>query len=392
MESSYHTLPIQYKDYAVWQQSGRYLESMALQRAFWQDKFENVPGHLQLPTDYSRPALKSYEGAHLPFSVDQELVKHLKQRAEDLDTTLFVVMLSVYNLFLSKICNQQDVTIGTPVSGREHADLEGVMGMFINTLPLRNTVDWQWTFDQLVAQVKASVIAAFDHKMYPFELLLESLDLERDTSRNPLFDVLFSFENFDRDQLHLPGLEITPFDEGHITSKFDLTLTVREHEGAINGYFEYSAKLFREDTISRFASYFRHIIQAVAYRGDINLAAIDIIPPGEKPKFLMTLIVLHWRSRKSIPSMRFLKFRPVQKPEAVAVIFGKEELSYKLLNERSNQLARYLGQTAEKSSMIGIMMPRSVELFVSLLGVLKAGLAYVPIDPEYPAERVQTYH
>ncbi|UII31963.1 amino acid adenylation domain-containing protein [Fulvivirga ulvae] len=382
-------LELHYKDYAVWQQGSDFQQELMEQKAFWLEAFDSEATPLNLPADYVRPAIKSFEGDIRKFEISAANTEKLRKIAEGEGTTLFTILLSAYHILLSKLSNQEDIVIGTPISGRQHADLEQMMGMFINTLPLRNQADGTQSFREFLDQVKNKTLESFDHQAYPYEYLIDDLKLERNISRNPLFDVLFSYENFERSVLEIPGLKITQYDDNHIVSKFDLTLTAYEKEGALALYFEYCTALFKGETMERFISYFNQIISTILADVNIRLSDIDLITEEERGLILSDFndTALTFDESRSIVTA--FEAQVAKNKAAIALTYGGKSLTYEELNSRSNQLAHKMRkQNLPVEAIVGIMLPRTEALFISILGALKAGCTYVPIDPDYPEDRI----
>jgi acyl carrier protein len=269
-------LAIQYKDYAWWQQSQPQLADIQRQQDFWLQKFSPLPDAISLPADRPRPPVKRYEGGMVQLRLSPRQVKALKQLAESQGCTLFTLLLSAYSLLLSKLSGSEDIVIGTSTAGRQHADLQNVMGMFVNTLPLRTFPKGDGSFAAFLAAVQTDSLACFDHQAYPYEELIDRLRLERDTSRNPLFEAMFSYQNLEATGESTPGLQVTSYESDHRVSKFDLTLAVNEGEGQLRLGFEYASALFEEETIERFAGYYGRILSAVAADPDIRLSELRL--------------------------------------------------------------------------------------------------------------------
>ena len=256
-------LRVQYKDYAIWQRERVRSEAMQRQEAYWLETFGVEVPKLQLPTDYPRPAARSFEGSRIEFKLDQTLAEGLKRLAEETGSTLYMVMLSAYAVLLSKYSRMEEIVVGSPMAGRPHADLDRIIGMFVNTLALRSHPSGEKTFGAFLQEVKGQALAAYEHQEYPFEELIEKLDLTRDPSRNPLFDVMFVLQNTDRRELELPGLRIAPYESSHNISKFDLTLVAVEVHDGIDCSLEYSTALFNSSTAEEITENLKLMIEYV---------------------------------------------------------------------------------------------------------------------------------
>jgi polyketide synthase PksJ len=404
------TLRIQYKDYAQWQSSQRKQTGIKKQEEYWKKDF-GIHGEipvLNLPLDFPRPPVQSFTGRELKFEISSPDTGALKKLAHEAEATLYMVLLSIYTVFLSKLSNREDIIVGTPVAGRRHDRLRNIIGMFVNTLALRNFPGEEMKFIQFLQAVKDRALAAFAHQDYPFEELVEAVAKERDTGRNPLFDTLFVLQNVDIPALEIPGLSIKPYPLETGTSKFDLSLNAVETVRNLSFTFEYSSKLFREDTIQRFTGYFKRIIASVLENKEIKLSRIEMMPGEEKKKILIDFndMEIEYPGDKTIHQLfeeqvnrtpaRMALIGTAQEAHSMGMRFegtgGLAPLStitYKELNERSNRLACLLKEKGLwPDSIVALLVERSIEMIIGLLGILKAGGAYLPIDPAYPGERI----
>ncbi len=383
-------LQVQYKDYAEWQQSPAEQERVMAQKDFWMNEFSEPVPALDLPLDAVRPAVKTNIGDTIDFELSYEETQALKSLAEKEGSTLFMAMLSAYYIFLSKLSNHEDIVIGTPLAGRQHEDLDKLIGLFLNTLPLRNSPGGHLSFNTFLSLVKAKTLACFEHQSYPYETLIDDLKTERDTSRNPLFDALFLFQNYEAASLAVPGVIMEPCTIDRKVSKLDLTLEATEAEGRLLLSFEYAADLFRSETVERFITYFRKIISTVIAQPDIKIADIEMLSEQEKQQLLVDFnnTALAFDREATIVSL-FEKQLQVS-PDEVAVVFDRNQLTYRELDEKSSAFAAQLTHTynVKKGDLVAVMVDRSEKLMISLLGVLKSGAAYVPVDPSYPNDRI----
>ena len=383
-------LPLQYKDYAEWQQSSREQERITAQKVFWLGEFSEDVTPLELPFDYSRPAVKSEQGDCVNFSFSATQTAALRNLASGEGASMFMVLLALYNVLLSKLSNQEDIVIGIPTAGRQHADLEGIIGMFVNTLPLRNYPKGSMSFKELLAAVKLKTLSALQNQEYQYEDLIEVLQVSRDMSRNPLFDVVLSYQNYEETSLELPGITISTYNREHRTAKFDLTLVVWEANDQLQGSFEYCTALFSQQTVRRFAAYLQQIVNTVVKDTAIRVADIEVIDSEEKHQLLYGLdnTAVAWPHHETIVSLfnkQVIKFG-----EKTAVELAGESISYRQLQEKSNQLAWWLRQEGVATgSIVALLTDRSIDTIVGMLAILKAGGAYLPIDVDYPAERIQ---
>ncbi|MEO5562925.1 MAG: amino acid adenylation domain-containing protein, partial [Chitinophagaceae bacterium] len=384
-------LQLQYKDYAEWQQGKEQQAEIDKQGNFWVDLFAGDIGVLDLPSDFVRPSFKNDAGAVVDFELTGIQAKQLKAIAEKEGCTLFMVLFAVYNVLLNKLSNQDDIIIGAPVAGRQHADVENMIGLFINILPLRTRLEGEQGFSHFLASLKSNVLACFENQSYPYEQLIEKLRIERDVSRNPLFDVLFLFQNFEDNTFSIPGMQIESYDYQHPVSKVDLTLSAVNNEDSISLRFEYATSLFKEATIKRFAGYFNRIVTEIISDSDKKIADIDILPGDERNKILYEFNKTkgHYDRESTIVSL--FKKQADKIPDNVCVVFENRALTYLEVHQQSNQLAQQLREefNVRAGDFVAVLLPRSEKMLIGLLAVLKSGAAYVPIDPSYPEDRIR---
>ncbi|WP_454197557.1 amino acid adenylation domain-containing protein, partial [Nocardia sp. Marseille-Q1738] len=391
-------LPLQYADYTLWQRETLGEESnpdstLARQIGFWRDRLADLPEKLDLPADRPRPAVFSGRGATYEFKLDASVHAALNRLANRHDATLFMVAHAAYAVLLARLSNTGDITVGTPVAGRGDAAVEGLIGMFVNTLALRTQIDPGHTFAELLAQVRGRDVEAFGHAEVPFERLVELLDPVRSSAHHPLFQVMLTFQNFAPTTLELPSLNVSALDFAWPLTKFDLELTMvpREDERTplgISAAFTYSTDLFDEATIAGFARRLCGILTAVADSADRVVGEIDLLDPAERIAILES-----WNDTRHPVAAGLLldgyRRAVAEYGDAVAVVYRDQQLTYREFDERVNQLARVLiehGVGAE--SLVGLAVRRSLDLVVGMYAILTAGGAYVPLDPDHPAERI----
>ncbi|MCP5049944.1 MAG: amino acid adenylation domain-containing protein, partial [bacterium] len=388
---------LQYKDFSQWQGRRDQKEQLKQQETFWLKEL-SIQGEIpviNLPSDYPRPRVQRFEGSRLSFRMDRDGTKALQDYALREGVTLYMALLSIYFIFLSKVTGQEDIVVGTPTAGRNHTDLGSIIGMFINTLPLRHYPSGHQTVNRFMHQVKERTLTAFDHQDYMYEDLVEALVKERDAGRNPLFDTMFVLQNFQQTNLELPELTLKQYDFEWKTSKFDLTLEGMETEGHLSFTFEYGTGLFKESTIERFARYFIKIIAVVLQSPGMEISAIEFISEDEKKQVLYDFNDTRTDYPRDKTVNELFEEQVNKSPDAIAVV-GMDHrsglsVSYKELHHRSNGLALELIKKGIKpgtDSIVAVMMNRSPELIVAVLGILKAGAAYLPIDLDWPEERV----
>ncbi|TQR95459.1 amino acid adenylation domain-containing protein [Paenibacillus ottowii] len=390
------SLRIQYKDYAAWQREQQQSERYQEQENYWLNTFAGELPVLDIPTDYPRPAVRSFEGDVLEFTLNQRQSEGLKRIALQTESTLYMVLLAAYTALLSHYSGQEDIIVGSPIAGRPHADLGNLIGMFVNTLAIRNYPEGGKTFRDYVLEVKEHALKAFEHQDYPFEELVEKLGVDRDLSRNPLFDIMFALQNLEQKEQQLAGLQLAPYPNEQTTAKFDLSLFTQENEEQIACGLQYGTRLYKRETIERLALHLQQLINVVIEQPDIALAAIEMVTVQEKEQLLEQF---NTAADSPYPRDQLLHVlfeeQVEQSPDRLAITLADTQLTYRELNERSDRLARILAShgirrgSETQIQRVGIVAERSIEMVVGMLAILKAGGAYVPIDPDYPEERIR---
>ncbi|TRX53346.1 amino acid adenylation domain-containing protein, partial [Fulvivirga sp. M361] len=379
---------IQYKDYVIWQQNEKQQDALQAQKEFWINQFKEDIDELNLPSDFSRPPVIKYHGHSMNFYLDVPTLKELKELAVGEHVTMYTLLLAVFNILIAKLSNQKQIVIGTPVAGRKHPDVKEMVGLFVNTLAIKSSVDGQVTFREFLKTTNLHIIKCLGNQDYPLEDLIDQLGIERNTSRNPLFDIMFAYQNFEDASFQLPGVTISPYPSETNISQFDLTLTAGEVDQGVLLNFEYSTDLFNESTIQQFSGYFKTLVESVLDNPDQRLAELDLMSSQEQ----YSLVHQFDAARIALPSdttaLSLMSEHVALRPGAVALVYGDSELTYGELDKRSNQLAHYLlSQGLEDEAIVGVMVDRSFEMVISLLGIMKAGGAYLPLDRTQPRER-----
>ncbi|NOQ24125.1 MAG: amino acid adenylation domain-containing protein, partial [Bacteroidales bacterium] len=384
-------LSLQYKDYSQWQNSEEQQARVKKQENYWINKFEQEIPVLNLPIDKVRPAIQSHEGASVNFALSKEETQHIKSLAKENDLTLYLSVLSAFNILISKISGQEDIIVGTPIAGRNHSDLENIVGMFVNTLAIRNEVKGSNTLKEFIKKLKQTTLEAFENQDYQFEELVENISIERDISRNPLFDVMFSFQNQEADiRADLSGLENNKYEHKSGLSKFDLTLTAVDYGEQMMFSFEYCTKLFKAETIERYIGYFKQIVNQLTIKSERELSEIEIISTEEKQQLLYEFNNLNIDYPKDRTIHDLFEEQVVQTPDNIALVYGSESITYSELNRKSNQLARYLILNGVlEHDFVGLLHEYSLAVYIGILGILKTGKAYLPIDSTLPDSRIQ---
>ncbi|WP_411801495.1 non-ribosomal peptide synthetase, partial [Bacillus atrophaeus] len=382
------TIKLHYKDFSVWQNDQTQKEKQKAHEEYWLDTFKGNLPVLDLPTDYPRPSERSFAGERVMFGIDKQVTAQIKKLLSDTDTTMYMFLLAAFHVLLAKYASQEDIVVGSPTAGRTHPDLQDVPGMFVNTVALRTSPLGEKTFKQFLDEVKTISLQAFEHQSYPLEELIEQLPLTRDTSRSPLFSVLFNMQNMEIPSLRLGDLQISSYSMHHHVAKFDLSLEAVERGDEIGLSFDYATALFKDETIRRWSSHFINMIKAAAEHPNMRLADLELLSPAEREALLSeeTHSAADVSGHTTFASL--FENRAQQSPERTAV-FGERKLTYRELDEQANQLARHLRtHGAGSEEIVGIVMDRTVNLMVSILGVMKAGAAFLPIDPDTPEERI----
>ncbi|MBA2674789.1 amino acid adenylation domain-containing protein, partial [Ramlibacter sp.] len=382
-------LPIQYADYAAWQR--HWLEGEVLQRQsdYWKNRLAGAPALLELPTDHPRPAQQDHRGAMVDFMLDDALSAKLKALSQRQGTTLYMTLLAAWGTLLARLSGQEDIVIGTPVANRTRAELEGLIGFFVNTLALRLDLGGNPGTVELLQRVKSESVSAQQHQDLPFEQVVELLKPTRSMAHTPLFQVMFSWQADAQNAIALPGLALQPLAAPVALSKFDLTLHMGEAEGRIAGGFEYASALFERATIERFAGYLVNLLEAMVADEARAVSELPMLPAAERDQLL-----LHWNATQAaFPSElcmhELFAAQVLRTPDAIALVHGERRLSYIELDAQANRMAHHLRTLGvEPDARVAVCVQRSEQMIVALLAVLKAGGAYVPLDPAYPTERL----
>ena len=381
---------LHYKDYAEWQHTDQQQTALNDQKEFWLNEYREEVQAIDLPTDFQRPQTRKLDGDYIDFAIGKNETKRLKALAIKENATMYMVLLSVYNVLLSKLSNQQDIVIGTPTAGRQHSDVDQMIGMFVNTLCLRNYPESALSFQQFLSNVKTNTLACFENQAYQYEQLIDELKVDRDTSRNPLFDVMFSFQNTEQGGIEISGLTFSPFESGNPTSKFDLTLTAREVDDQIHLNFQFATELFEKSTIERFIQYFIRITKTIANDPSTKLGSINVLSDQETEH-----ILVHFNdTRREYPlqeTVVSLFEKSVRKtPDRKALIHGDTVMTYNEMHQKVEEIAAYLHHTlgVKKGDLVGLLLDRDEKLVQTIFAILRIGAAYVPIDTRAPKDRV----
>jgi amino acid adenylation domain-containing protein len=382
-------LPVQYPDYARSQREQLAGEALGRQLAYWQQQLAGAPALLELPTDRPRPTIQSFQGAGESRVFSAELIERIGTLARSEQATLFMALLASFAVLLSRYSRQTDLVIGSPVAGRSRPEFEGLIGFFANTLALRLDLSGEPSFRQLLRRVREVALNAYSNQDLPFERLVEELNPERSQRHQPLFQVALAFENTPRHVPELPGLTLQPFCVGRRTSRFDLTLFLRRQGSGFHGEIEYRTDLFDAATISRMLGHLQVLLEGIIRDPDRPIWLLPMVAGAERRRLVEAWATSHITVPNGTIASHFEE-QVARAPDAIAVIFGEERVTYAELNRRANRLARSLRlHRVGPDVPVGLLLGRSVDLIVGLIAVLKAGGAYLPLDPSDPPERLR---
>ena len=382
-------LNIQYADFALWQRQWLQGDALQSQLSYWKQQLDGAPPVLELPSDRPRPPVPTFEGATAPFVLSKELSDSIEELSRQEGLTLFMTLLAAFDTLLLRYSGQSDVVVGSPIANRNRSEIEGLIGFFTNTLALRTDLSGNPTFRELMARVRDVALDAFAHQDLPFERLVEEIQPDRDLSRTPLVQVMFALQNAPVSNLELTSLTLAPMKLTTGVATFDMTIQVWETDEALAGSFEYNTDLFDGTTISRMTGHLETLLQGIVNDPDQKLSDLPLLTDSEKQQ-----ILVEWNDTKTeYPSDKCIhqlfEQQVARSPDAIAIVYDDQQLSYGELNRRANQLAHYLRTLGVGPEVpVGVCMERSIDVVVAILGTLKAGGAYVPLDPQYPKERL----
>ncbi|MDE1482946.1 non-ribosomal peptide synthetase [Xenorhabdus bovienii] len=383
-------LVIQYADYAVWQRQWLQGERLEKQLSYWCNELQDAPTLLELPTDKVRPPVQSYHGDQVTFTLSPELNAGLRALSQRHGATLFMTLLAGWGILLSRLSGQPDLVIGTPVANRQYSELEPLIGFFANTLALRIKLEDNPTISALLARVKAHALEAYAHQDLPFEQLVEVLQPPRSLSHSPIFQVMLALDNTSSKQsFELAELSLNPLALTRNSAHFDLTLALSDTENSLTCELEYASDLFERSSIERMAGYLQNLLAAMVADDNLRVADLPLLMPHERTQLLIGFndTAVTYPQDKLLPQL--FEQQVEHTPDAIALIWEDAQLSYTELNQRANQLAHALiAFGVQPDDRVAICIERNLDMVIGMLGILKAGAGYVPLDPEYPAERL----
>src|SRR5262249_27168476 len=378
-------LPIQYADYSVWQREWLSGELLEAKLAHWKNLLAEAQVSIELPTDRPRPTTQSYRGASRFLTVPEDLTRALRELANREKTTMFMTMLAAFNVMLFRYSSQRDILIGSPIANRNHPEVQGLIGYFLNMLTLRTRMRAEMTFGDLLSHVRESSLAAYAHQDLPFARLVQELRPGRDMAQNPLFQVCFVYLDFQEQETEIRGLKLREMKLDAGTAMFDLTLALTESAGALSGHFEYAVDLFDRETIERMIGHFKNLLKSIAARPESSLGALTLLDEQERRQALYD-----WNPQTgnysaemggALTLHEMFERQAAARPDSIAVSCADLHITYRSLDRRANQLARFLrGRGVGPERVVALIYDRSPQVIISLLGVLKAGGAYLPVD------------
>jgi amino acid adenylation domain-containing protein len=382
-------LPIQYADFAHWQRQWLQGEVLETQIAYWKEQLAGAPAQIDLPTDHPRPAVQTFRGAHQSLVLPKHLQEGFKALSRQEGVTQFMTLLAAFKVLLYRYTSQDDLIVGTPIANRNRLETEGLIGFFVNALVLRTDLSGNPGFRELLRRVGEVCLGAYGHQDLPFDRLVEELHVKRDLSRNPLFQVMFVLHNASLRTVELPGLTLSPVEGDSETAHFDLTLQILDTEQGLTAAFVYNTDLFEAATIARMLDHFQTLLEAIVADPEQRLSDLPLLTETERQQLLV-----EWNGTKTdrpqdLCIHQLFEAQVERTPDAIALVFEAEQLTYGELNRRANQLAHHLRALGVGPEvLVAICLERSLEMVIGLLGILKAGGAYVPLDPAYPKERL----
>ncbi|MFN6218433.1 MAG: amino acid adenylation domain-containing protein [Aphanizomenon sp.] len=382
-------LQIQYADYAIWQKEKFTSEIREKQLNYWKQQLADIPPLLELPTDKPRPPIQSFRGGIWEFSINSNLSQKIRTLTQQSDATLFMIMLAAFVILLYRCSGQDDILIGSPMAGRNRQEIQSLIGYFVNTVVLRTKLTGNPNFREILNQVRQVATDAHNYQDIPYNQVVEALNPQRNLSYNPVFQILFDLQHSLTDKLQLPGLTLQPFLGEHSTSKFDLSLIIEDRGTELIGAWEYSSDLFTQETISRITENFQTLLNGIVNNPETPINQLPIISAFEQQQILEKWNNTQQDYPESFCIHELLTQQVIKTPDAIAVKFGNQQLTYTQLNQKANQLANYLqncGVTSEV--LVGLYLERSLDILIAILAILKAGGAYLPLDPKYPQTRL----
>ncbi|MEP6583050.1 MAG: amino acid adenylation domain-containing protein [Ginsengibacter sp.] len=383
-------LEIQYADYAIWQREFLQGDILEKKLSYWKEKLEGV-GFLAIPTDYIRPPEQSNNGAIVNFRIDAELSEKLQVLSKNSGTTLFMTLLAGLNVLLHRYSGQNDICIGTPIAGRQQPEVENLIGFFINTLALRNEIDSDDLFGDLLQQIKTNTLEAYNNQEIPFEKVVDAVVKQRNLSHSPLFQVMLVLQNTqDVKRLQLGDLTLLREDYKHTNAKFDLSFTIIETADGLKGIVQFCTDLFKEGTVKRMAKHFSQLLESMVKEPSKKISELTMLSEVERQEITEVFNNTSVEYPRGNNIINLFEQQAAKTPDNIALVFEESRLTYRELNERTNQLAYHLKNIGVKEEiLVPVCIERGPAMLIAILSILKSGGAYVPIDPEYPQDRIK---
>ena len=389
-ESPLAELTVQYADYAVWQRESLSEEVLEEQVKYWREQLRGAPAVLELPTDRARSAVQRYRGQRHRVELGEELTRELKELGRREGVTLFMTLLAAFKVLLWRYTGQEDMVVGTPTAGRNRSEIEALIGFFLNTLALRTELSGQRTFREILQRVKQVCLEAYAHQDLPFDRLVDELGLARNLRQSPLVQVTFNLGNLEEERLALPELKIERLRNFEPGAKFDLTLNASENDKGLVLNFIFNPDLFELPTIERLSEHFGELLTGIVADPTQAASKLTVLSAGEREQVLKEWNETRTEYGGEALIHEMFEQQAARTPESIALVYEQERISYRELNERANRLGHYLRQQGVgPESVVGILLERSPEMVIALLATLKAGGAYLPLDPGYPEERLR---
>ena len=383
-------LPIQYADFSHWQREWLQGEMLAQQVGYWREQLAGAPAVLELPLDHARPAVQSHRGARQSFTLPNELKRGLEELSRREGVTLFMTLLGAWQTLLMRYSGQQDIVVGIPVANRQYKDTEPLIGFFVNMLALRTNLSGDLSFKDLLKRVRETALGAYAHQDLPFEKLVEELQPARSMSHTPLFQVIFGLETIEEGALQLPDLELSPIEQHAGTAVFDLSLGMAETSAGLGGILEYNTDIFEPETIERFAVHYQKLLEAIVVNPEQRVGEVSLLTTAEEHYLREEVNDTARHFETELLTHELFEEQVIRTPEALALRAGAEELSYRELNKAANRVAHLLRERGVKDGeLVAVCLERTAASVIALLGIWKAGAAYLPLDVEQPSARLQ---
>ena len=382
-------IPIQYKDYAVWENEYNNSSLIKIPENYWLNKFKDSDfAPLNLPYDYKFSGDRTYKGNRISNKVNEKEFRKIERYAKKIGVSPYMFFIATFFILLYKYTGQDDINIGTPIANRNRNETKRMIGMFVNNIVLRGKINPEETFDEFLDEIKDQLLEDLTYQPYPFDMLIRKLKVELDTSRNPLFDVMFTYQNKQENIVKIGDKETQIIEINNNISKFNLSLEIQPKTQTIN--IEYCTDLFKQETIERLFEHYMNTIKSIMNDINVKIKDIDIVPEKEKNMILYDFNNTKLDYPKNQIVTELFEEQVRKSSNKIAVVFGEKHITYKELNQKSNQIANYLRKNGIKpNDIVGVMLPRRIELIHTLIGIIKSGACYIPIDPEYPEQRIQ---